>query len=587
MRGAVAGRILVALGLVAWLATGCESDGEDVGAGTTFLVQQGRLTISVTESGTITARDQTVIQSQVEGQTTIIYLVDEGTIVEPGDLLVELDASRLQDELVDQQIRVQNSDAAFVRARENLAVAENQAKSDLARAELDLQFAREDLTQYQEGEYPRALKEAEAKITLAKEQLEQAEDTLLWSEKLLEEKYISQAEYEKDRLARERTKLDHELAVADRELLEQYTRKRKVTELESAIEQAELALERATRKARADVVQAEADLTAKESELQRQRDKLAKIEDQIAKCRIVAPVEGMVVYATSSRGGWRGNAEPLDEGQTVRERQELINLPTTSSMSVEVKVHESNLKKVQDGQPVRITVEALPGRTFAGRVTRIAPLPDAQSVWLNPDLKVYTTYIELVGDPVGLRSGMTCRAEIMVARYDDAIYVPVQAVVRVGGTPTAYVVNGGAPEPRSVEIGFDNNRMVRIVSGLQPGEEVLLAPPLADGTAPEPAADEDLPEEAPAPEPAAQMEPEADEPARPEPTADEDERPRGDRRSRWQNMTDEEREAMRRRFEQMTPEEREALRRQRGQRGGRDRRGESRDRDGGGTDGQR
>ena len=181
--------LVVVLVLVAMSAFG---GADEVGDRPTFVVKEGPLRISVSEPASITARDQKVIQCELEGQTTILRLVEEGAKVKKGDLLVELDSSRIEDTLVEQKIRVQNADAAFVRARENEAVAANQAKSDTSRAELDLQFAREDLSQYLEGEYPKQAMEAEARITLAKERLEQASETLRWSGKLLGEKYISQ-----------------------------------------------------------------------------------------------------------------------------------------------------------------------------------------------------------------------------------------------------------------------------------------------------------------------------------------------------------------------------------------------------------
>ena len=101
-----------------------------------------------------------------------------------------------------------------------------------------------------------------------------------------------------------------------------------------------------------------------------------------------------------------------------------------------------------------------------GTVTHIAPLADAQSMWMNPDLKVYRTEIALdVNDPQ-LRSGMTCRAEIVVDRQADTLYVPVQVVRRLGGQPTVYVLReDGRTEARSIEIGLDDNTVVRVVRG--------------------------------------------------------------------------------------------------------------------------
>lgn len=251
-----------------------------------------------------------------------------------------------------------------------------------------------------------------------------------------------------------------------------------------------MALERTMAKAKADVIQAKAKLEAKKAEFARQEDKLIKTEEQIKKTKIHAPAEGLVIYATSAkRHGKRRTVEPLQEGQQVQERQELIYLPTSSSAMAQVGIHEASFDKVRIGLPAKITVDALPGETFMGRVAKIAPLPDAHAAWLNPDLTIYNTDIHLDGSNRSLRTGMSCKAEIIIKQYQDATYIPVQAVLRVNGEPTVYVVNDKTLEPRKVEIGFDNNTMVRIIRGLEPGEVVSLTPPLA-AAAVEPAIEE-------------------------------------------------------------------------------------------------
>jgi len=446
-----------------------------------YVVTSGPLVIDVVESGTIKARDQLIIKNEVEGKTSILYLIPEGTQVKKGDLLVELDASALMDARIDQEIKVQNARAAFVNATENLAVVENQAKSDLELAELTLEFARQDLKKYTDGEFPNALQKARAEITLAEEELARARERLEWSRTLYAEKFISQTELAADELAEKKKALDLSLAKNNLDLLVNYTNQRDLAQRKSDVSQAEMALERTRRKARADVVQAGADLKAREAEFQRQNDRLDKILTQLEKTRIVSPADGLVIYATSAQGGmFRRNTEPLQEGQDIRERQELIYLPTGSSSNAEIAIHESNLKKVRTGMQAIVTVDALPGREFAGRITQIAPLPDAQSIWMNPDLKVFTTQIFLDGNDSDMRTGMSCQARIIIETHDNVVSVPVQAVLQVQGVPTVYVRSGGEFVPRQVETGLDNSRMIHVKKGLSPGEVVLLTPPLAD-----------------------------------------------------------------------------------------------------------
>ena len=243
-----------------------------------------------------------------------------------------------------------------------------------------------------------------------------------------------------------------------------------------------MALERARRKASADLVQAKADLRAKQAELTRQKEKLDKIKDQIEKTRITAPRDGLVVYATSTEFSWRGNQEPLAEGQEVRERQDLIHLPATDTMMVEVKVPEAKLQLLKNGLPAAIRVDALPGRSYTGHVIKIAPLPNATSVFLNPDLKVYDTQVLFDETEDALRTGMSCTVEIIAAKYDDALYVPLHAVLRQGTQPVVYVKRNTGFEAQPVEIGLDDNRLIHIKKGLEPGDIVLLTPPMS-GTA--------------------------------------------------------------------------------------------------------
>jgi len=571
---AIAVVVIVAGVLVAGALSGGHGDASADQALAT--VRRGPLTISVTESGTIKAREQVIIKSEVEGQTTIIYLIAEGTRVTKGELLVELDASRHEDSKVDQEIRVQNAEAAHIRSSENLAVAISQAISDIARAKLDHEFAIEDLDQYVKGEYPKQLKEAESRITLAQEDVRLAVDKRDWSTKLYAEKYISKNELERDELAKTRADLDLELAIANRDLLRDYTNKRRLAELRSDIDQAGMALERVKRKAKADRIQAEADLKAKLSEFGQQQKKLAKIEEQIAKANITAPIDGMVVYATSAKASWRGNVEPLDEGQSVRERQELIHLPTADAVMAEIKIHESSLEKVTLGMPVRVTVDALPGKVYWGEVARIAPLPDAASRWMNPDLKVYSTQIHIDGKGQGLRTGMSCQAQIIVKEFDDAVHVPIQSVVRVGAVPTVWIAKGNRIEPRPIEIGMDNNRWVHVISGLDEGQKVLLAPPLSAGDVSERVGDasaEPSSKKRPKAKPPATKQPATKQPAtkQAEPKQDRrrpgrgrdgsqaDRADRGRRQGRPE-MSDEQRQKARRRFENMTEEERAQMR---------------------------
>jgi HlyD family secretion protein len=441
-----------------------------------FAAKRGPLTINVSRSGTIKYRDLVEIKSEVEGGTQILWLIPEATEVKEGDLLVRLDASKLEDAKIQQQIVLLNSEAALVRTRENLAVTLSQGGSDVSQAEQSCRFAELDLKKYEEGEYPEQVQQFQADITIAEEELQRAEDKLEWSRQLEAEGYITQNELEADELAVKRSQIKLDLARSKLNVLQTFTYQRTSEKLKTDVVQFEEALERTRRRAAANNHQAEAELEARQAEHERQQSKLDKINEQIAKCEIVAPVPGMAIYATT--GHWyRG--EPLEEGRLVREQEDLIYLPTTASVMVEIMVPESSLRKVKADMPVRVRVEAMPDRIFNGRVGKIAMMPDPYSAWRNPDQKVYATEVYLDEGDEKLRVGMNCQADVVIEEHDDVLYVPVQCVTRVGEQTVVYVQTGREPERRSVEIGLDNNRMVHVIGGLKAGENVLLDPPLA------------------------------------------------------------------------------------------------------------
>lgn len=472
LAGAVGGALLLLLASLLFMGKKAPIEDE----GVLYRVSAEPFTVRISESGSIASRDRVVIKSQVRGQRSVIFLIEEGTEVAEGDLLIELDSSQLEDKLVEEEIELENAEAELISARENLAVVRNQAQADIAKARLDFQFAKQDLENYREGDYKMLLKRANSRITLARAELQQAEDRLAGSQRLFDNRYISETELESDQLARQRAETDLELVIEEKRILETFTFARQMTELESDVEQTELALERAERRASANIAQAEARLSARQAEVQRERVSVADLREQISYCRIIAPTSGMVIYAPQ---GNRWSREALEEGTDVRERQELIYLPTADAMSANIKVHETMLNKLELGLRASITVDALPNQPLTGRVSEIAVMPE-DGGWRNSELKQYATEIAINETLPSLRSGMTCKADILVASYDSVLTVPLQAVLQVEGQPCVFVPGrGGKPVPRPVELGLDNNRKIHILSGLEEGDRVLLNPPLS------------------------------------------------------------------------------------------------------------
>ena len=474
---------LAAVAVLAFAGLRPRGGAEEAGADLYARAQRGPLVVDLSEDGEIKPSEQLILKSEVEGRHSILYIIPEGTMVRKGDLLVELDVATTVDEKVNQEIAVTNAASALEMKREDLEIARNQAASDIELAEQDLAFAREDLVKYEEGEYPNKLDETKGAVTLAEQELEQAKEKYEWSKKLHAEDFLSESELKGDELSWRHKELSLATARGNLSLLETYTHKRELAKLQSDVRQKEAALDRVRRKAASSILQEESALRAKEADFNRQAQKLEKLEQQIAKAKIYAPMDGQVIYSTSNQRPWENN-EPLKEGVEVWERRDLIILPTADTFIASTVVRESALKGLSAGMPVRVTCDAVPGKVFSGTLSRIAPMPDNGRRWMNPDIKEYPAEVRIDGGVGELKNGLGCRVRIILAEYEDAVSVPVQCVVRAGGRPFVWVRTPRGPERRAVETGLDNNRFVRILSGLEGGEEVLLVPPL-ENSAPE------------------------------------------------------------------------------------------------------
>jgi RND family efflux transporter MFP subunit len=261
-------------------------------------------------------------------------------------------------------------------------------------------------------------------------------------------------------------------ATRERELLERYKLPRRESELRGLLAEARLEHERVELQASARLVDFDSEVRSNGASLELEREKLARLESQIEMAKLRAPGDGYVVYALKD-----DDDPPIGEGVEVREREEILAIPSSDGMMAEVKLHESVLKQVQVGQACRIQVDALPGVTLEGRVDFVAMLPDPNSRWSNPSLRVYRCQVGITTVHPGLRPGMSCSVEVMIEELADALYVPVQAVFRDGDRNLSFVASGRGSRSREVRVGRYTELWVQILEGLSEGETVLLHPP--------------------------------------------------------------------------------------------------------------
>jgi HlyD family secretion protein len=225
-----------------------------------------------------------------------------------------------------------------------------------------------------------------------------------------------------------------------------------------------------------DVERKRSEELAKKAAWQLEASKRKKLERQIAACRILAPADGLVVYANDPGRAFGGNRPQIEEGATVRERQKIFSLPDVTRMQVNTKVHESQIDKLAHRMKARIRVDAFANEVLNGTVLDVAPLPDAPNPF-SSEIKVYTAKVR-IDDPLsGLKPGMTAAVEILVSELDNVLSVPVESVVRYGRKDhVAVKKSDGGIEWREVALGQSNDRFVQVKQGISSGVIVVVKP---------------------------------------------------------------------------------------------------------------
>jgi HlyD family secretion protein len=443
-----------------------------------FSAVEGPLTIGITSSGSIQSRDKVILRSELEGKNTILYVVEDGVTVKAGDLLVEFDAATLVEKRNDQEITANTARGNLIIAEEKLEVTKGDCEANLLEREVALTLAKMALEKYEKGDYPQERRQKEADIALADEEMQRAAEKLEWSQKLAKEGFLTRTELQADELALRRKQIDLEMARTKMNVLTNYTVHQERAKCETEVRKATRALARVKWQNKSQIRQGETEIIQRSHEYYRATNRLAELEFQISKSKIFAPTNGVVLYAATARRRWWEN--PIAAGETAVQRQELIYIPLDEGMIVEIMVPESSLNKLETGITANVKVDAFPDRIFHAKLVKIGILPDAQSARLNPDLKMFKCELECDFEDAVVRPGMSCDVELVKETYKKVVYCPIQCVTRIDGQSYVYVHNGADWEPRRVETGLDNNRMIRIVSGLKAGEVVMLAPPVKE-----------------------------------------------------------------------------------------------------------
>jgi len=469
--GALAGG---GLALREWLGSGAAAT--EV---TLFSVEPRTFQVELKEKGDLRTAKSTDIISEVEGRSTIIFLIPEGTVVKQGDLLVELASNQIDDRIKEQEIKEADVLTAFEAAKTELDIQRDKNASDIRKAELDIELKQLELDKYRKGDWEQKQKDAQIAIDQARITLDRAAQDFEAAKQLFEKKFVTQTQYQEDEFNHQKAIWELEKAEKAREVLQQYTHISDLRKKESDVAEAMKEANRTGKNAEAEEIKRIRAVEGKEKELGIVREQLARLRAQKEKSRIVAPTQGFVVYYTGGGGGgrWMMNTDAqIKEGAEVHERQILMQLPDTSSMVVNMRIHEAKTNKLRLDQEAIVTVDGIPGATFEGKVTKIAAVADSSSSWMNPDLKEFETEVTLNEVDPRLKPGGNAQVRILVETVEDKLAVPVHAVYAKGQQRYVFRKQGETIAPVEVTLGPNSTEWIEVRGeNLKPKDNILLA----------------------------------------------------------------------------------------------------------------
>ena len=405
----------------------------------THTVDRGDVLVTVIEQGTLESSENTEIKCKVRGQNTVTFVVENGTYVEPGDLLVQLDTL-----FIDEQIAERTKYALWSRSG-----AEHSAAS-VERAKLAVEeYIPKD--ESQKGRFATELMTLEKDLAIAEANVRTAQNRLSHSKMMAKSGYLSKLDEEERTFAVERSKLNVEQTKTQIQVLKNFTRAETVETLRG-----NLSAIQATHQA--NVERAEADAS--------RRDRAV---EELGYCEMRAERSGLVIHPSAAR--WK-NAPEIEEGGTVHKDQVLLLMPDLSQMQVTVGVHESIVDRISKGLEA---IVRLPNRVLHGTVDSVASVTSGAGWWTGNVVK-YDTVVRLPPEE-SLKPGMSAEVEIIIARHEDVIRIPVAAVLEtVDGNYTWVRTGKEHVERRILSLGDSNDVYLVVNSGVDAGEEVVLNP---------------------------------------------------------------------------------------------------------------
>jgi len=235
-------------------------------------------------------------------------------------------------------------------------------------------------------------------------------------------------------------------------------------------------------RARTALQAARANVTAIDQRIQQARSNVAAARDTLSKTTMTAPMAGIIT------------ALPVEEGEVAvigtmnNPGTKLLTIADMSIVEAVMEVDETDVPNVKVGQRATVTIDAYPNKTYEGVVTEVGSSPMTETAATGGDAVNFEVKIQLSNPPAGVRPGFSASADIITGTRENAIAIPLQALVvrekpadeKAKTKPTeeegVYVHQDGKVAFVPVTTGLAGESSIEIVKGLSTGQEIVTGP---------------------------------------------------------------------------------------------------------------
>lgn len=433
-------------------------------------VQRRTLEDTVIERGTVESQNTVYGKCELPGnESSIVFIVPEGTVVAKGDVIVKLESSKIDQQIALKKIALNEAEGKLKEAQQSLIAKKNEGDGKIVTAKRELEIAGIDVIKYRDGDFKAEQSEFERLIADGKAQFEKFLDERKNIEVLVKKGYRSPEQLEEYRLRVESLRKQVARDQQKLENLKKYDYNLKMTTFQGKATDAGMKVLREESTAKAEIEKAESTIASAENLVALHQSELDELTKTLAKCEMRAPQDGTVAYANQP---WFDSSQKIRTGSKVYQQRDIFFLPDMLKMQVKLGVHESIINRIKKDQTVTIRLDAFPDVKLNGKISYVAELAASSF----DDAKNYdaTVLIQEIPEGISLKPGMTAEVEILIGTYEDILAIPVGAVTEHFQLSYVYIAKGNDFSRKVVKTGRTTHSFVEITEGLEPGDLVAM-----------------------------------------------------------------------------------------------------------------